>query len=89
MNHYKYIPIKSNQHICKICRHEFNQIYHSTNEEIEMKTIQPKVDKSIILSSLIKSLKDNIEELQHENDILQKSLQFYRDLSRKSVQTVF
>ena len=86
MNYYK--PIEPNQHICHICHHEFKQIYHSSND-IEMRGVKPKVDKKYILDSLIKSLKDNIEELQHENDILQKSLQFYRDLSRKSVQTVF
>ena len=89
MNHYIYTKKEPNLHICHICHHEFNQIYHSTNEEIEMRPIQPKVDKQIILSSLIESLKSNIEELQLENDILNKSLKFYRDLARKSVQTIF
>ena len=89
MNYHIYTKKEPKKEICQICRHEFNQIYHSTNKEIEMKTIQPKVDKSIILNSLIQSLKSNVEELKIENEILNKSLNFYRDLSRKSVQTVF
>lgn len=88
MNHYIYIKKEPNQHICNICHDEFKQIYNSSNE-IEMMGVKPKIDNKYIIDSLIKSLKDNVEELQHENDILQKSLQFYRDLSRKSVQTMF
>ena len=86
MNYYK--PIKPSLHVCQICHNSFNQIY-DTHHDIEMKTIQPKVDKSIILNSLIQSLKSNVEELKIENEILNKSLNFYRDLSRKSVQTMF
>ena len=88
MNHYKYKPIEPNQHVCQICHHSFNQIY-DTKHDIEMNQIQPKVDTKIVIHSLIQSLKSNIDELRLENDILKRSLEFYRDLSRKSVQTMF
>ena len=85
MTHYIYTKKEPNQHICQICRHEFNTIYDSSND-IEMRGVQPKVEKSVILNSLLKSLKENMNELQQENDMLNKSLQFYRDLSRNSIQ---
>ena len=88
MNYYIYTKKESNQHICQICHHEFDQIYNSSND-IEMRGVKPKVDKSVILNSLLKSLKENINELQQENDMLNKSLQFYRDLSRNSIQQRF
>ena len=88
MNYYIYTKKESNQFICNICHHEFKQIYDSSND-IEMEGVKPKIDKKYIIDSLIKSLKDNIDELQTENDILNKSLTFYRDLSRKSVQIMF
>ena len=88
MNHYIYTKKESNLPICNICHHEFKQIYDSSND-IDMKGVQSKVNKQIILDSLIKSLKENIDELQQENDMLNKSLQFYRDLSRNSIQQRF
>ena len=88
MNYYIYTKIEPNQHICHICHYEFKQIYNSSNE-IEMMGVKPKVDKSVILNSLLKSLKENINELQQENDMLNKSLTFYRDLSRNSIQQRF
>ena len=90
MNHYKYTKKEPNLNVCNICHHKFKQIYNSpTNEDIEMRQIHPKVDKSIILNSLIQSLKSNVDELQLENEILNKSLTFYRDLSSKSIQQRF
>ena len=47
------------------------------------------ISNTIILNELITSLKDNIDEIQLENDILNKSLKFYRDLSLKSTQHTF
>ena len=90
MNHFTYTKIESKKEICQICRSEFKQIYNSpTNEDVEMNQIQSKVDKSIILNYLIQSLKSNVDELQVGNDILNKSLTFYRDLSKKSIQQMF
>ena len=84
MNHHKYIPIETNQHVCQICHHSFNQIY-DTKHDIEMKKIQPKIDTKIVIHSLIQSLKSNIDELQLENDILKRSLDFYRNLYYRNV----
>ena len=78
---YKYIPIEPNQHICHICKKEFNKIYEDN--------IKMHISNTIILNELITSLKDNIDEIQLENDILNKSLKFYRDLSLKSIQQIF
>ena len=78
---YKYIPIEPNQHICHICKKEFNKIYEDN--------IKMHISNTIILNELIISLKDNIDEIQLENDILNKSLKFYRDLSLKSIQQIF
>ena len=60
---------------------EFNTIYSDS--------IQMHVSNTTILNELIKSLKSNIEELQLENDMINKSLTFYRELSRKSIQQMF
>ena len=79
MNYYK--PIEPNQHICHICKKEFNKIYEDN--------IKMHISNTIILNELIISLKDNIDEIQLENDILNKSLKFYRDLSLKSIQQRF
>ena len=86
MNYYKIKEPKKD--ICQICRTEFNQIYNSSHD-IEMKPItqqpQPKVDKSIILSSLIQALKSNVDELEQENQLLKSSLDFYRNLYYRNV----
>lgn len=82
MNYYK--TIEPNQHVCNICHNAFKQIY-DTNHDIEMKKIQPKIDKNYIIDSLIKSLKDNVEQLQLENDILQNSLNFYRNIYHRNI----
>jgi hypothetical protein len=81
MNHYKYLPNQADQHICHICKKEFNKIYEDN--------IKMHISNTIILNELIRSLKSNVEELQLENDILNKSLKFYRDLSLKSIQQRF
>ena len=78
---YKYTQHQTDQHICNICKKEFNQIYSDN--------IQMHISNTIILNELIKSLKSNVEELHLENEILNKSLTFYRDLSRKSIQQIF
>ena len=81
MNHYKYTQNQTNQPICSICKKEFNKIYEDN--------IKMHISNTIILNELIRSLKSNVEELQLENDILNKSLKFYRDLSLKSTQHTF
>ena len=81
MNHYKYTSNQPEQHICHICKKEFNKIYSDS--------IHMHVYNTIILNEMIRSLKSNNEELQLENDILNKSLKFYRDLSFKSIQQIF
>ena len=78
---YKYIQNQINPPICNICKKEFDKIYKDS--------IQMHISNTIILNELITSLKSNIEDLQLENDILNKSLTFYRDLSRKSIQQFF
>ena len=78
---YKYLPTQTDQHICNICKKEFNKIYEDN--------IKMHISNTIILNELITSLKDNIDEIQLENDILNKSLKFYRDLSLKSIQQKF
>ena len=42
--------------------------------------MQSKIDKTYLFDALIQSLKSNGDELQTENDILKKSLEFYRNL---------
>ena len=84
MNHYKYKPIDTNQHVCNICYSEFHQIY-SQNNDVEMNQIQPKTDRTHLFNSLIQSLKDNIDELQTENNILKRSLEFYRNLYYRNI----
>ena len=81
---YLYKSNQTNQHICNLCHHDFNQIY-SSNNDFEINQMKPKVDKTNLFNSLIQSLKDNIEELQTENDILKKSLEFYRNLYYRNV----
>ena len=81
MNHYKYNQHQTDLHICNICKKDFNKIYEDS--------IQMHLSNTIILNELIKSLKSNVEELHLENEILNKSLTFYRDLSRKSIQQIF
>ena len=65
--------------MCNICHHEFKQIY-SPNNDTEMNQMQSKIDKTYLFNTLIQSLKSNVDELQTENDILKKSLEFYRNL---------
>ena len=84
MNHYKYKPIDTNQHVCNICYREFHQIY-TQNNDVEMSQIQPKTDRTHLFNSLIQSLKDNIDELQTENNILKRSLEFYRNLYYRNI----
>ncbi len=84
MNHYKYKPINTNQHICDLCHREFHQIY-TPNNDVEMNQIQPKNDRTHLFNSLIQSLKDNIDELQTENNILKRSLEFYRNLYYRNI----
>ena len=86
MNYYKTIEPKSC--ICRICRSEFNQIYDSSHD-IEMKPINqqpPKLDKQIILSSLIQALKSNVDELEQENQLLKSSLEFYRNIYYRNIE---
>ena len=82
---YLYKPNQTNQHVCNLCHHEFKQIY-SPNNDFKMNQMKPKVDKTNLFNSLIQSLKDNIEELQTENDILKRSLEFYRNLYYRNIQ---
>jgi hypothetical protein len=84
MNHYKYKPIDTNQHVCNICYREFHQIY-TPNNDVEMNQIQPKNDRTHLFNSLIQSLKDNIDELQTENNIIKRSLEFYRNLYYRNI----
>ena len=63
---YKHIPTEPNQHICHICKKEFNKIYEDN--------IKMHISNTIILNELIISLKDNIDEIQLENDILNINL---------------
>ena len=74
MNHYIYTPNEPKICICKICRSNFNQIY---NNDVEMIEPIKKINKSIRLSSLIQNLKDNVDELEQENQLLKSSLEFY------------
>ena len=78
---YTYKQNQTDLHICNICKKEFNKIYEDN--------IKMHISNTIILNELIISLKDNIDEIQLENDILNKSLKFYRDLSLKSIQQIF
>ena len=78
---YTYLQNQTDLHICNICKKEFNKIYEDN--------IKMHISNTIILNELIISLKDNIDEIQLENDILNKSLKFYRDLSLKSIQQIF
>ena len=78
---YTYLQNQTDLHICNICKKEFNKIYEDN--------IKMHISNTIILNELIISLKDNIDEIQLENDILNKSLKFYRDLSLKSTQHKF
>ena len=78
---YTYLQNQTDLHICNICKKEFNKIYEDN--------IKMHISNTIILNELITSLKSNVEELQLENDILNKSLKFYRDLSLKSTQQRF
>ena len=75
MNNYKYT--QTNQPICTICKKEFNKIYEDS--------IQMHLSNTIILSELIRSLKSNIDEVQLENDILKRSLEFYRNLYYRNI----
>ena len=81
---YTYKPINTNQHVCNICYREFHQIY-TPNNDVEMNQIQPKNDRTHLFNSLIQSLKDNIDELQTENNILKRSLEFYRNLYYRNI----
>ena len=82
MNHYIYTPNEPKICICKICRSNFNQIY---NNDIEMNEPIKKINKSIILSSLIQNLKDNVDELENENKLLKSSLDFYKNIYYRNV----
>ncbi len=42
--------------------------------------MQSKIDKTYLFNTLIQSLKSNVDESQTVNDILKKSLEFYRNL---------
>jgi len=44
-----------------------------------------KINKSIILSSLIQNLKDNVDELENENKLLKSSLDFYKNIYYRNV----
>ncbi len=68
MNNYKCKSFNTNQHVCNICYREFHQIY-SPYSNTEMNQMQSKIDKTQLFNSLIQSLKDNVDELQTENDI--------------------
>ena len=80
MNHYT--PNEPKICICKICRSNFNQIY---NNDVEMNEPIKKINKSIILSSLIQNLKDNVDELENENKLLKSSLDFYKNIYYRNV----
>ncbi len=67
-----------------VTRREFHQIY-TQNNDVEMNQIQPKTDRTHLFNSLIQSLKDNIDELQTENNILKISLEFYRNLYYRNI----
>ena len=77
MNNYKYLPTQTDQHICNICKKEFNKIYSDN--------IQMHISNTIILNELIRSLKSNIEQLQLENDMVKSSLEFYRNLYYRNI----
>jgi hypothetical protein len=77
MNHYKYISTQPEQHICHICKKDFNKIYEDN--------IQMHLSNTIILNELIKSLKSNVEQLQLENDMIKSSLEFYRNLYYRNI----
>ena len=79
---YLYKSIEHKQCICKICRSNFNQIY---NNDVEMNEPIKKINKSIILSSLIQNLKDNVDELENENKLLKSSLDFYKNIYYRNV----
>ena len=82
MNHYIYTPNEPKICICKICISNFNQIY---NNDVEMIEPIKKINKSIILSSLIQNLKDNVDELENENKLLKSSLDFYKNIYYRNV----
>jgi hypothetical protein len=50
-----------------------------------MNQIQQKTDRTHLFNSLIQSLKDNIDELQTENNILKRSLEIYRNLYYRNI----
>ena len=77
MNNYKYNQNQTNQPICTICKKEFNKIYEDN--------IKMHLSNTIILNELIQSLKSNIDEVQLENDILKRSLEFYRNLYYRNI----
>lgn len=79
---YLYKSIEHKQCICNICRSTFNQIY---NNDVEMNEPIKKINKSIILSSLIQNLKDNVDELENENKLLKSSLDFYKNIYYRNV----
>jgi hypothetical protein len=77
MNHYTYKPNQTDISICNICKKEFNQLYEHK--------IQMHIANTHILNELVKSLKSNVQQLQMENDILKRSLEFYRNLYYRNI----
>ncbi len=75
MNHYK--SNQTDQHICNICKKQFNQIYEDN--------IQLHVSNAHILNELINSLKSNVQQLQLENNMIRQSLEFYRNLYYRNI----
>jgi hypothetical protein len=87
---YIYKSNELNQHICHtICHHKFNQIYASSNE-IETMGVKPKkVCKQIISSSLIQTLKLNVDELEQGNQLLKSSLDFYKKIYYRNIEKLY
>ncbi len=44
-------------HICILCKKEFNDIFDSNINDLEMKPLTPKANKTFVLNSLVQSLK--------------------------------
>jgi hypothetical protein len=77
MNHHK--SNQTDQHICNICKIEFNQIYED-NIQLHVSNAH-----NIILNELINSLKSNVQQLQLENKMIRQSLEFYRNLYYRNI----